>query len=313
MATDSNIKRIKRAIAVPVFKGVRAYVRYAPIQLGKIPLWNFAGRWLNYHGIRKVVRVKYGARLLCSSQDLIQSWLMFFGVWEPGLTRFLQLRLQPGDCFVDVGANIGYFTLLASQLVGEGGTVVSIEASPTTADSLRSNIRLNSARNVRVIQAAATNRRGPISLFAAPQDNSGAASLRPNAGRPLEAVVEGMPLPEMLSDNEWARAKLIKIDVEGAEAEVLKSILANPGVLAADAEIVVEMTPDWLSTAGESAEGLIAAFEELGFAAYELLAVPSGTAYLTGRRPTIRRLDRSFQRQADVVLSRRRDLDTSVI
>ena len=309
MASDSNIKRIKRAIAVPVFKGVRAYVRYAPFRWGKLRLWNFAGRWLNYHGIRKVVRVKYGARLLCSSQDLIQSRLMFFGVWEPGLTRFLQLRLQPGDCFVDVGANIGYFTLLASQLVGERGIVVAVEASPTTAESLRSNIRLNSAHNVRVIQAAATNRRGSISLYAGPQDNSGAASLRPHDGRPLEASVDAIPLPEMLSEKEWSLAKLIKIDVEGAEAEVLKSILANPDVLRPDAEIVVEMTPDWLSSTGESAEGLIAAFEKLGFAAYELLAVPSGAAYLTGRPPAIRRLDRGFQKQADVVLSRRRDLD----
>src|SRR4030088_1768852 len=121
MASDSSIKRIKRTIAVPVFKGIRAYVRYAPIRWGKIQLWNFAGRWLNHYRIRQVVRVKYGARFLCSSEDLIQSWLMFFGIWEPGLTSFLQSRLQPGDCFVDVGANIGYFTLFASELVGERG------------------------------------------------------------------------------------------------------------------------------------------------------------------------------------------------
>ena len=313
MVSDSNIKRIKRTIAVPVFKGVRAYVRYAPIRWGKIHLWEFAGRWLNHYGIRQVVRVKYGARLVCSSEDLIQSRLMFFGVWEPGLTRLLQLRLQPGDCFVDVGANIGYFTLLASRLVGERGTVVAIEASPTTSESLKSNIRLNLAHNVRVIQAAVTNRRGSIPLYAGPKDNRGAASLRPQDGRPLEAAVEAIPLTEMLSEEEWSRARLIKIDVEGTEAEVLKSILANPSLLRADAEIVVEMTPAWLSGIGESADGLIAAFEELGFAAYELSGVPSATAHLTGRRPIIRRLDRGFHKQADIVLSRRKDLYLSVI
>lgn len=313
MAADSNIKRIKRTIALPVFKGVRAYIRYAPIPWGKVRLWNFAGRWLNHYRIRQVVRVKYGARLACSSEDLIQSWLMFFGAWEPGLTRLLESRLRLGDCFVDVGANIGYFTLLASRLVGERGTVVAVEASPTTADSLRANIRLNLAQNVRVIQAAATDQRGSVPLYAGPRDNSGAASLRSRVGRLPEAAVEGIPLTEMLSEEEWSRATLIKIDVEGAEAEVLKSILANPGVLRADAEIVVEMTPEWLSSIGESAERLIAAFEELGFTAYELSGALSGAAYLSGRRPLIRRLKKGFDKQADVVLTRRKDLDFTAI
>ena len=73
------------------------------------------------------------------------------------------------------------------------------------------------------------------------------------------------------------------------------------------------MTPEWLSGIGESAEGLIAAFEELGFAAYELSGVPSAAAHLLGRPPTIRRLDRGFHKQADIVLSRRKDLYLSVI
>lgn len=63
------------------------------------------------------------------TQDLIQRYLYLFGAWEPHLTGWLRRRLRPGDGFVDVGANIGVFSVLAARLVGESGRVVAIEAS----------------------------------------------------------------------------------------------------------------------------------------------------------------------------------------
>lgn len=73
-------------------------------------------------------------------------------------------RLKPGDVFVDVGANIGYFSLLASKLVGPGGRVVAIEASPEVFDLLRRNLELNKAHNVRAVNVAISDREGSLQL-----------------------------------------------------------------------------------------------------------------------------------------------------
>src|SRR5678815_1717828 len=63
-------------------------------------------------------RTYFGARMACDPHDLIQGMILYFGVWEPDVSRVIERTLSPGDVFVDVGANIGYDTLLASSRVG---------------------------------------------------------------------------------------------------------------------------------------------------------------------------------------------------
>src|SRR2546429_7961962 len=82
-----------------------------------------------------------------STRDILQQYIYYFGVWEPNLTRWIAQRLAPGDTFIDGGANIGYFTLLASKLVRDSGAGVAIEASPATFDALQRNLARNRARN----------------------------------------------------------------------------------------------------------------------------------------------------------------------
>ena len=74
-----------------------------------------------------------GDRVACHLPDLIQMYLYVFGVWEPDLAAYIRSRLNEGDVCVDVGANIGFDTLIASRKVGPSGGVVAIEASPLVA------------------------------------------------------------------------------------------------------------------------------------------------------------------------------------
>ena len=76
------------------------------------------------------------------------------GIWEPQETRFLLDTLRPGDVFVDVGANIGYFSLLASRLVGPAGTVLAFEPEAANYALLEANCRRNGCDNVRCFRAA---------------------------------------------------------------------------------------------------------------------------------------------------------------
>src|SRR5882757_4827335 len=122
--------------------------------------WTFGQTWLivghlnpilRQYPRRRIVRARFGARFAVDTQDLIQRYIYMFGVWEPHMTRWLQSRLRPGDTFVDVGANIGYYSILASRLVGDEGRVVALEASPAFHQQLLKQVRLNEGRNVRAV------------------------------------------------------------------------------------------------------------------------------------------------------------------
>lgn len=307
MSMPSLKRRIKRGLAALAFVIARNYVRFFPLRLGKLRMWEFSQRYVNFYRMQRVVRTKEGVDLLCSSDDLIQSFIMYFGMWDPHITRYLQSRLQSGDLLVDVGANIGYYTLLGSRLVGSAGRVVAIEASPRTYSALRQNIERNCAENIRAINAAASNRRGVVEVFAGSPGNIGGTSIVPRHGA-AEATVDAFPLPELLTPDELSRASVIKIDVEGAEADVLHGLLKSAHLLGADTEIIVEMTPDWLAESDTSAEGLLDEFRALGFNAYEL-RTRSAADYVNAPPRTVhRRIDTPLEEQTDVLLSRRSDL-----
>ena len=299
--------RVKRAVAVTAFFAARNYVRFFPFRWGKLRLDELCRDYINFYDVMQVVRTTEGAEILCSSRDLSQSAIMYFGMWDPHITRYLRERLQPGDVLIDVGANIGYYTLVGSRLVGPTGKVVAVEASPRTFRALGENIRRNAAQNVRAINAAASRHRGTVQVFAGTPDNIGGTSIMPRHGA-AEATVDAFPLADLLTREELGAASVIKIDVEGAEADVLRGILDSAHLLGKNTEIIVEVTPDWLSGADNSAETLLDEFRALGFNTYELRTM-SRAEYLTEPARTVRRrIDTPITEQTDVLLSRRPNL-----
>lgn len=250
----------------------RRYVRDAPGSFGKALL---AARYLNphlrEHPRRRVVETRSGARFAVDTQDLIQRYLYLFGVWEPHMTSWLQRRLKPGDGFVDVGANVGVFSVLAAQLVGDKGQVVAIEASPVFHHRLLQQARLNGCRNIRAVNAAVSDRRERLTFVLASSRNMGANSIVPYDG-PAESTfeTEALPLPELLDPAELANARVIKIDVEGAEGGVVRGLAPVLDRLRPDAEITVEVTPARMAQLGYSAQELLTTMTDAGFHVYRL-------------------------------------------
>ncbi|MGX1484557.1 FkbM family methyltransferase [Streptomyces griseus] len=201
----------------------RTYVRYAPWTIGKRGIvTHYLNAWLRGHPRRAVTRSAAGTRLHTDTRDLIQRYIYTFGVWEPPLTKWLQRTLQPGDTFVDVGANIGYYSVLASRLVGISGNVVAIEASPDFHTLLSANVALNQAGNVRTVSEAVSDRTEMLHFILASSANMGANSIVPYAGEAESHVdVPARPLPDILSPAELAAARVIKVDVEGTESAVV--------------------------------------------------------------------------------------------
>ncbi|PNE35719.1 FkbM family methyltransferase [Streptomyces eurocidicus] len=256
-------------------------MRRAPGTLGKAPL---AARYLNPylrdHPRRRVTQSRSVSRFAVDTQDLIQRYIYMFGTWEPHMTRWLSRRLRSGDTFIDVGANIGYFSLLASQLVGETGGVVAIEASPLFHEKALAQARLNGCENVRAINAAVSDVREALTFTLASSRNMGANSIVPYDG-PAESTFEmqARPLPELLTEAEIAGARVIKIDVEGAEGSVVRGMVPMLDRLRPDVEITVEVTPERMARLGDSADELLATMKEHGFHVYRLANDYSPASY----------------------------------
>ncbi len=294
--------RVKRILA-PL---LRPYVRYAPFSAGKDFLWR---RVLEHHIAWSskpfVARTVFGSRLAGDTQDLIQCYIYYFGVWEPNLTRWMSERLSPGDTFIDVGANIGYFSLLASQLVRETGAVVAIEASPATFRALQDNLARNRARNVRAINRAVFDRKTVLKLYRGREDNIGETTILETPDFAVECEVEAEPLSAMLQPEEIAKARLVKIDVEGAAWQVVAGIGPLLHFGRADLEVVVEIDPQPLAALGKRPEDLLQIFQAAGFNAYSLENIYEGSSYLPGytlKRPV--RFHGPVDKPTDFVFSR---------
>ena len=123
--------------------------------------------------------------------------------------------LEPGSTFVDIGANSGFFTLLAAKRVGSSGQVLSFEPLPSMVARIEENLILNGYSNVRIYKFALSDQAGFCKFYEGPERNKGISSLRQidNSSKTLQ--VETMPLDE-LPDLPHT-VDLIKIDVEGAE------------------------------------------------------------------------------------------------
>ena len=139
-------------------------------------------------------------------------WL---GTYELGKQLEFQAAVRPGDVVFDVGANVGFYTLLASELVGPGGRVVAFEPLPANLLYLREHLRLNRARNVEVVEAACAQAGGESFFDEGPDRSMGRVdeqgSLR----------VATVALDEMVEEGRLPAPDVVKMDVEGGEAAAL--------------------------------------------------------------------------------------------
>ncbi|WP_039938083.1 FkbM family methyltransferase [Streptomyces himastatinicus] len=288
---------------------IRAYVRHAPWSAGKRAL---VERHLNAalrdRPLHRLARTRFGATFAVDTQDLIQRYLYLFGVWEPHMTRWLQRRLRPGDVFVDVGANIGYYSILASRLVGPGGTVVAVEASPTFHQLLLRHARRNRSTNIRAVNAAVSDRDELLTFILASSRNMGANSIVPYDG-PAESTfdIAARPLPDLLTEDEIARARVIKIDVEGAEGGVVRGLIPLLPRLRPDAELTIEVTPERMADLGESVEELLETLTSHGFHTYHLTNDYAAATYppaIHGPARVPRRWHGPVTAESDLIFSR---------
>lgn len=205
--------------------------------------------------------------LLCQSSDYaLIAALIESGELEPGTRTLVQKLLRPGDTFVDAGANVGLLTLAAASSIGRQGKVIAFEPFPATAELLRKSVWINGfAEIVTVHQAAVSSRHGTLPLHLG--ITSGHHSLFPLKESSRIADARHIEVPLVGIDEalgQTGKVTLLKIDVEGAELEVLESaigtIKANP-----DIALIVEYGGSHLLRTGQTVESWLAPFHALGF------------------------------------------------
>jgi FkbM family methyltransferase len=216
---------------------------------------------------RMLISTTWGGRLLVPSDDLsLMPELVAHGTYDVPFTSFVQRHIQPGDTVIDVGANVGLFTLLLAYQVWEHGRVIAYEASPRMLELLRHNVSMGWLDDrVEIVPKAAAAERGSLS-FLAPQRYSMTGSLRPvehllatpNRVDTIDRIeVEAEPLDVHLG--RFERIALIKIDVEGAEDQVfagMEQLLASGAVT----WVSFEVARDWM---GEEWDSFVARLRRL--------------------------------------------------
>jgi FkbM family methyltransferase len=165
------------------------------------------------------------------------------GSFDPVELEFLHDALAPGAVAIDVGANVGVYTVAAALRVGEGGRVLAVEADREYVPRLEANLERNGIENVTVLALAAGGADGPVELtIAADRAFSSIKPLVSYRGAGITRTVEQRRLDTIWTDAGSPNVAFVKIDVEGAEVEVISG--ADRLLEQCHPALIVEVTPD---------------------------------------------------------------------
>lgn len=197
--------------------------------------------------------------------------VMFCGTYESAETRMVRDHLKTGDVFVDIGAHVGWFAVLAARTVGPTGSVFAFEPYPPSAEMLRENIRLNSLSNVQLFESGAGDATGIAEVAEIAESETGSVTIGLGTeGEKFEVPINR--LDSMLPPG--CAPKLIKVDVEGYEQKVIKGGLQ----VFRDADaVVIEIHQQALRRHGSSETAVLDALRSAGFATFR--EFPSGRAF----------------------------------
>ena len=172
-----------------------------------------------------VVPTLYGFDLLIqpAKDNGVETLIYERGTYEDGTLSVMRSCLNKGEVFLDIGSNVGLMTMFASRLVKDSGKVYSFEPDPTLMAILKENKSINGFENVNTYQKALGSNSGKSTLYRKPEVNRGAGSLiKGKTKHTNEVDVEVKTLDDFITENQVPNIKMVKIDVEGWELEVLK-------------------------------------------------------------------------------------------
>lgn len=209
-----------------------------------------AGRFIHKistHGNSPVVI--QGHRMYLAAAGRYPPVNMAIDDYEKETTRLFKQLLEPGMVVIDIGAHVGYYSLLAARQVGPTGKVYAFEPEPTNHELLQKNIALNGYHNIVPFKQAVSNLPGTTNLYLTALDNGRHSTYHQKHQEIGSVEVETTTVDALLESEGWPNIDLVKVDVEGAEMHVLEGmaqLLQKPDEL----KLVIEFNPSLLQGAG---------------------------------------------------------------
>lgn len=212
----------------------------------------------------QVIREVQGSPMILNLNDLgISSELYLTGVHEENSTNFIRSELKPGMTVVEIGANIGYYTLLESKIIGETGKIIAFEPNPDNFYGLKLNIMLNKLENRSELYPHAVGATsGTHKFYMADKGNLSSFVQRDDQLCDYTVIdVQTVALDDVLHE----KFDYFRMDVEGYEWAILdgmKRILSAPD---APYGMFIELHSDLLHRFGQTAESLVRSLEKYGY------------------------------------------------
>jgi len=170
----------------------------------------------------KKSKVKIGNNVLFLDED-DSLGLSLNQNYEPTHTKLIKENVRKGNIVLDIGANIGIFTLLFAELVGSKGKVYAFEPDPTTFNILKKNVEINGYKNVILINKAVSNKKGKVKLFLC-ENNNGNHKVYDSKENRKFIEVDCIKLDGYFKDYK-GKINFIKMDIEGSEPSVINGSL----------------------------------------------------------------------------------------
>ncbi len=239
--------------------------------LSRLPLFMWVHSFFYYHlkpaGV-VLVEVQ-GSKMYVDSRDTgIAPFLLEWESYEKYETALFKRLVDKGMVVVDIGANIGYYTLLAAHLVGEEGKVFAFEPDPYNYSLLCRNIKVNGYRNVVPVQKAVSSKLGETKLFLDRSNLGGHSLSETNVDLRGTITVEATSLDDYFKNRDW-KIDVIKIDVQGLEMKVLEG-MTNVINQNDNLKIIMEFWPMGIRNSGSSPMVFLNRLVECGFKLYQI-------------------------------------------
>jgi FkbM family methyltransferase len=304
---------LKSTAAAILRVSTRTYMRNAPWMFGKHQAYDLYVQYLGGRlGHRAKVRTPFGDIMELETGDFLPYTIYLTGYWEPIITRYIRRHLKPGDTFIDCGANVGYFSLIASRIVGRHGNVFSIEASEQIFRSMLANLELNRCANVTPIHAAAAGEEGELSIFLHESIRGHSTTVRSLAekeGMAFETKIRANTLEKLVGPSNLRNARIIKLDAEGAEPTILAPLFDSLDRFSSHTEWLIELSPNFYAGGQDDVDTILGAFRDAGYTAYHMPnSYDTGFIVSPPRNPALVPLQLSPRDQCDVLMSRRSEV-----
>ncbi len=208
---------IMKKLLLAIYKGIEfvlggyGIARFYPIRVA------------NEFIIRKVksnFAIVQGHKMFLDSKDSL--YLSINGIYEKFETKLIKNEIKQDDIVLDLGANIGYYTLIFAKLVGENGKVFAFEPDPTNFALLKKNVKINDYKNIVLINKAVSNKTGKLKLFLC-EDNKGDHRIYDSKDDRKFIEIESIRLDDYFK-NQNNKINFIKMDIQGAEYRAVKGM-----------------------------------------------------------------------------------------